>query len=106
MVLLKNNGALPLAAGSSIAVVGPMGVTTDLMSDYAGGTGKAGCWPSSDDSCVRTIAQAIAEANVGGVTTVAKGVDVNSNDTSAIAAAVAYAKAADVVVLVLGNDRT
>eukprot|EP00966_Prymnesium_polylepis_P129429 2993236-Prymnesium_polylepis.3 len=50
MVLLKNDaGTLPLKPGSKIAVVGPMGVTTDLMSDYAGGTGEAGCWPNSDE---------------------------------------------------------
>lgn len=107
IVLLKNSaGTLPLKPGSKIAVVGPMGVTTDLMSDYAGGTGEAGCWPSSDESCVRTIAQAIADANVGGTTTAAKGVDVNSPDTSGIAIALDVAKAADVVVLVVGNDRT
>jgi hypothetical protein len=52
MVLLKNDGLLPLTAGSKIAVVGPMGVNQDLMSDYAGGTGEAGCWPNSDSSCV------------------------------------------------------
>jgi hypothetical protein len=56
MVLLKNNGLLPLTAGSTIAVVGPMGVNQDLMSDYAGGdspwgNGEAGCWPKSDSSC-------------------------------------------------------
>ena len=43
MVLLKNDRqVLPLKQGSNIAVLGPMGVTTDLMSDYAGGTGEAG----------------------------------------------------------------
>eukprot|EP00041_Stephanoeca_diplocostata_P031796 m.1001336 g.1001336 ORF g.1001336 m.1001336 type:complete len:313 (-) comp24028_c0_seq43:178-1116(-) len=38
MVLLKNEGQLlPLKAGSNLAVVGPMAVNQDLMSDYAGG---------------------------------------------------------------------
>jgi hypothetical protein len=118
MVLLKNAPAdrrhpaavLPLrrAAKQAIAVLGPMGVSTDLMSDYAGGTGEAGCWPSSDESCIVTVAQAIANANAkgGGTTAIEQGVDVNSNRTGGIAAAVAAAEAADVVVLVLGNDRT
>jgi beta-glucosidase-like glycosyl hydrolase len=107
MVLLKNeNGLLPLKAGSKLAVVGPMGMTTDLMSDYAGGTGEAGCWPHSDQSCILTIAQAIEQANKGGQTTSAKGVDVNSKSTAGIAAALALARAADVVVLVVGNDRS
>eukprot|EP00937_MAST-01D_sp_MAST-1D-sp2_P007217 g7217.t1 len=109
MVLLKNDGhMLPLRAGAKLAVVGPMGVTTDLMSDYAGGTGEAGCWPDSDESCVRTIAGAIADANAaaGGSTAVAKGVDVNSADTSGVAGALALARAAEAVVLVVGNDRS
>jgi len=97
---------LPLKSGSNIAVVGPMGMTTNLMSDYAGGTGEAGCWPNSDSSCVKTIAQAIADANNGGSTTMAKGVDVNSKSTGGIAEALNLVKAADIAVLVLGNDRT
>jgi hypothetical protein len=60
MVLLKNDGLLPLTAGSTIAVVGPMGVNQDLMSDYAGGDapwgdGEAGCWPKSDSSCAAAV---------------------------------------------------
>ena len=107
MVLLKNDGGLlPLKAGSKLAVVGPMGVTNQLMSDYAGGTGEAGCWPNSDDSCVSTIAQSIEAANKGGQTTSAKGVDINSKSVDGIAAALALAKAADTVVLVIGNDRS
>jgi beta-glucosidase-like glycosyl hydrolase len=56
MVLLKNGGGssvsgaeamLPLKTGSKIAVVGPMGVNTDLMSDYAGGTFIFRCKPST-----------------------------------------------------------
>lgn len=105
MVLLKNDGLLPLRRGAAIAVVGPMGVNTDLMSDYAGGTGEEGCWPDSGEGCVRTIAQAIAQAN-GGNVTVAKGCDVNSPSPSGIEAALAAARAAEAVVLALGNDRS
>ena len=56
-------------------------------------------------SCVVTIADAIATANIGGTTRISAGCDINSMNTSGIAAAVATAKGADVVVLVLGNDR-
>lgn len=110
VVLLKNDRMLPLRKNSSIAVLGPMAVNTQLMSDYAGGwNGVAGCWPKGDESCIITIGQAIALANdLGstGRTTITQGVDVSSNRTDGIAAAVAAADAAETVVLVLGNDRS
>ena len=106
MVLLKNSdNMLPLKKGINIAVVGPMAVTTDLMSDYAGGTGESGCWPNSDESCIITIGAAIAATNTNGHTTVQQGVEVNSNKRAGIAPALAAVKAADVAILVLGNDR-
>ena len=107
MALLKNDGGLlPLKTGSKIAVIGPMEVTQQLQSDYAGGAGEGGCWPKSDMTCVNTIADAIAAANTGGTTTVSAGCDINSKNTSKIAAAMAAANAADITVLVLGNDRS
>ena len=106
MVLLKNDGVLPLKPGTDIAVVGPMGTNKDLMSDYAGGNGEGGCWPKSDDSCIVTIAEAIANANTDGTTRIAQGVDVNSQRTDGIKSALNLVKKADVAVLVLGNDRT
>ena len=108
MILLKNeNNILPLKAGTRIAVVGPMAVNQDLMSDYAGGTGEGGCWPKGDETCIVTIGNAIANANGGAKTTsIHKGVDVNSNATDGIQTALNAVKASDVAVLVLGNDRT
>ena len=94
IVLLKNQGLLPLSKGSRIAVIGPMAVDQNLLSDY-GGTG--GCWPDGDMSCVVTIAEAITAANTGGAVHT-----VNASITEALAAA----RAAEVVVLTLGNDRT
>ena len=85
---------LPLRKGSHIAVVGPMGVNQDLMSDYAGGTGEGGCWPKSDESCIVTIAAAIAAANTGGTTAIEKGCDVNSDSTAGFAAALDKVRAA------------
>jgi hypothetical protein len=85
---------LPLKKGSSIAIVGPLGVDPMLLSDYAG---PGGCWPAQDTACVLTIADAIAAANTGGSTHA-----VNSS----VAEALAAARAAEVVVLALGNDRS
>ena len=53
-----------------------------------------------------TIADAIMAANIGGVTTIAKGVDVNSNSTAIFDDAIVTAQNADIVVLALGNDRS
>eukprot|EP00051_Salpingoeca_urceolata_P002175 m.47862 g.47862 ORF g.47862 m.47862 type:complete len:851 (-) comp11951_c0_seq1:94-2646(-) len=101
-VLLKNDGGLPLKTGSSVAVLGPMGETrAGLLSDYAG---DQQCF--TDFDCIPTIAEAIRAANSGGQTTDASGVDINSKDISKIGAAVDLAKAADVVVLVLGQDKS
>ncbi len=48
---------------------------------------------------------AIAAANTGGSTTMLEGIDVDSADTSRMAAALALVQAADVTVLVLGITR-
>lgn len=44
--------------------------------------------------------------NVGGKTTAVKGVDINSQDTSDVAAAIAAAQQADIVILALGIDKS
>jgi len=111
LVLLKNSGidgdgdqrTLPLKQGSRVAVVGPQAVTrAGLLSDYAADQQCFG----GDDHCIGTIAEGIAAANVGGVTTSAQGVEVNSKNTDGIKEASDIVSAADVVVLVLGNDKT
>ena len=102
MVLLKNSGGvLPLKLGSKIAVVGPMGMTTNLISDY-----NIDFCSGGGQSCVKTIAEALADENKGGTTTMAKGVDINSMNTTGIRAALELVRAADVAVLVLGNDKS
>jgi beta-D-xylosidase 4 len=105
VVLLKNDekGALPLVRGKRIAVVGPMGVTrSGLLSDYAG---DQQCF-AANDACIPTIAEAISRLNTGGVTNSAAGVDVNSNRTDGIPAAIELAQNADVIVLTMGIDKT
>ena len=110
LVLLKNTGgALPLRSGRHTAVVGPQGVARHgLLSDYYG---DEVCFTSSCSGhdcfdCIATVAEAMRGENSHGVTTAAGGVDVDSTDTSRISAALALARAAKQVVLVLGIDKT
>ena len=51
---------------------------------------------------IPTIGSQIAAVNAGGTTTVAKGVDVNSDNSSGITPALALVEAADVVVMAIG----
>ena len=108
LVLVKR-GALPLAAGARVAVVGPLGVADEaLLGDYYADAvcpGANGYSNSVGYGCVETIAAAVARHNAGGATTAFAGVSVHGNDTS-WAAALAAAAAADAVVLVVGTDRT
>jgi len=93
MVLLKNNGVLPIATNSKVAVVGPVGSeTTGLFSDYTN--------PEATDS----IKAAITRVN-GASTTAADGVAVTGSDTKGVAAALDLVKQADTVVLVLGQTK-
>ena len=111
MVLLKNaRTVLPLKAGANIAVVGPSSDThTGLVAPYFG---DFLCYMPNETKgnktydCVPTIGEKIAQANVGGTTTIVPGIDVDSKDRSRIAEAIAAAEAADVVVLALGIDST
>ncbi|EDQ91999.1 uncharacterized protein MONBRDRAFT_337, partial [Monosiga brevicollis MX1] len=103
LVLLQNrHGILPLAPGQRVAVVGPLVERGDaLLSDYA----SLVCYDGTYD-CIPTLGASVTAANKGGATTVVPGVDVNSNNSSGLAAAVAAAQAADVVVAFLGTDKT
>ena len=114
MVLLKNEAQiLPLETDTHIAVIGPMGVTQLLTSDYAGADqalgqrGEAGCWPLGDRSCVVTIAEAIGRINKG-PTHWSAGANMSDpmvEDPEMVAEALSLARDADRVVLVLGNSR-
>ncbi len=108
---------LPFKKGLKIAVLGPHGnATKEMVGNYLGqlcpgpadsgfaGNVAAGTNPSGDGgfSCVDSPLAAITSANVGGTTTYSEGCDIQGNDTSKFAAALATAKAADVIVLGLG----
>ena len=93
IVLMKNNGALPLKAGQTIAVVGPNAFSAQF-GDYS--------LPKFD---VKTPAQTLAERaeSVGGSVISAKGCDVFGDYTTGFAEAEAAAMAADAVVCVIGG---
>ena len=103
MVLLKAvAGALPLARGRRVAVIGPHGnATAALVNDFLGQL----C-PSNTFDCVQSPAAAIAAANTGGTVVYEQGTGVSNNSTAGFAAAIAAAAAADVVVMGLGIDDT
>ena len=108
IVLLKNEGVLPLQPGKKIAVVGPHFNATELLiSNYHGSrcvNGKPG--DGKDFSCILSPLEAISKLNHGGSTTGSAGCDVAGSSTDKIAAAVAVAKEADVVVLTVGIDQS
>ena len=93
---------LPFTAGGRVAVVGPhANDRTQILGNYLGQI----CNESfSSRACVTSPYEAIAAMNQGGSTTTATGCAVNSTDSSGIAAAIAAARAADVVVYVGGLD--
>ena len=110
MVMLKNNGVLPLKAATRIAVVGPGSVATKgMVGPYFG---DDICYRPEEDlknrvyDCIPTIASQVAALNAGGSTTVAKGVSVSGGNSSGITDALALVEAADFVVMAIGYDHT
>lgn len=99
MVLLENrNSVLPLQRRGRIAVIGPLAEARETLQGPMPATGK----PAD----VVTILDGIRRgASDGTRVAYAKGVEVDGDDGSGIAAAVELARASDVVVLVLGEDR-
>lgn len=100
LVLLKNDGALPLARGKKILVTGP---NADLLSVLNGGWSltwqgnKEELYPKSKP----TILKAIQSLNNGGNVQYVKGVEWEKEID--IRAAVAAASSADVIVAVIGE---
>jgi len=101
-VLLKNQaGWLPMTRGVKTAVLGPhVDSKRDLMSDYKGDEQCAG--GSTDFSCFPSIGEAFIAANGAEDTLVEAGVDIDSNKTSGIAAAMQAAKDATQVLIFIG----
>jgi beta-xylosidase len=106
VVLLANDGILPLRAGQRIAVVGP-------HADSA--TALLGCYTFPSHIGIRhpelpvgvalpTVLEALTEALPDAEIEHAAGCEVDGDDTSGIARAVAVAKGADVCVVALGDQ--
>jgi len=86
-----------------LAVVGPhIYSTRDLFEDYKG---DQECY-GGGDKCVRTIAEVFTTLHGAANTLVAKGVDIDSQDSTGIQAALNAVNQADQVVLVLGIGNT
>lgn len=97
MVLLKNEGGLlPLAKSAKIAAIGPFAAG---QHDLIGGW----CVYGSDADAVDL---ATGLRNAGGNVTVVEGSEVEKPIPGGIEAAVAAAKAADVVILAIGESQT
>ena len=102
MVLLKNSpkGGLPWSTGMKIAVLGPhANATTALVGNYLGQL----C-PDDEFDCLDSPFSSIKSLNSGGSTSLGKGPGLTANDTKSWTEALALAKEADAVVLVLGID--
>ncbi|KAJ7263977.1 glycoside hydrolase family 3 protein [Mycena haematopus] len=95
IVLLKNNGALPLSSSiKKVAFIGPYAnATTQLQGPYSG--------------IAPFLISPFAAAQASGFeATLTAGTAINSNDTSGFAAAIAAAKAADAVIFAGGIDQS
>jgi beta-glucosidase len=95
-VLLKNDhDTLPLHAGGTVALIGPL---ADDQHDLLG------CWAGlGRDEDVVTLKDGLAAALAGTKLLTANGCDLTSNDTTGLAGAVAAARQADVVILAVGE---
>lgn len=93
MVLLKNDGILPLDKHKKIAVIGPFGNNQDIIGAW-GAIGKI------EDSI--SLLQGIVN-KVGDVPHV-NGCEVNSDDISEFGKAISIAKDCDVIILALGES--
>lgn len=95
MVLLKNDGTLPLQKGEKIAVIGELASSTrDLL----------GSWKAAGDwDFMKSIADAIKECNGKANVTYVKGCSPDGKDRGGFAAALSAARKADKVVMVIGE---
>jgi hypothetical protein len=96
-VLLKNanNAVLPLRPSSSVAIIGPLADDADA---------QAGGYTNGGADVVTVLSAAKNGSLAAGVTvTYAQGCNATGNSTAGFAAAIAAAKAADLVVAVVGD---
>jgi beta-xylosidase len=121
LVLLRNDGVLPLTGAPSVAVIGPNAVDgRNLLGDYtrpahlesltemlaAGGTGFLIPAPKDIELAADVGVQSVAEAlreRLGDSVAVARGCDVAGDAHNGFAEAVRVAAAADVAIMVMGD---
>lgn len=103
VVLLRNDGALPLAAPGRIAVIGPNADSAEgLMGCYSFANHVLAHHPGTPMGFeIPTVREALS-ARFGEVT-FAEGCAVEGDDASGIAAAVEVAREADVAIVVVGD---
>lgn len=96
LVLLKNDGSLPLSEGEKIAVIGSL---ASSERDLLGSWKAAGEWDG-----MTSILDEIREADGAGNVIYAEGCKEYGQDRSGFAAALSAASKADKVVMVMGED--
>lgn len=95
IVLLKNEGVLPLKQNQKIALIGPGAESKDILGAWA--------WQGESEKAI-SLAEGLAQHVPAEQLLIAKGCDILSGTQSEMDAAVAVAKEADVIVLALGEN--
>lgn len=106
LVLLANDGVLPLPAGAGIALIGPNADLPEaLMGCYSFVNHVLAHQPDVPYGIdIPTVADALRAELPGASITVARGCDVEGTDRSGFDEAVAAARAAEVAVVVVGDQ--
>lgn len=95
IVLLKNEGVLPLKQNQKIALIGPGAESKDILGAWA--------WQGESEKAI-SLAEGLAQHVPAEQLLIAKGCDILSGTQAEIDAAVAVAKEADVIILALGEN--
>jgi len=95
-VLLKNDGVLPIARGTKVAVIGELAASADDL---------LGSWRGAGESDkVESILDAIRNYNGASNVVYAKGCGKEGDDRSGFSAALAAARSAQKVIMVIGEN--
>lgn len=105
VILLANDGILPLPAGTRVAVVGPTAdESSAMMGCYASPNHLRGRSPETAGTHISTVLEALRTEFGETSINYAQGCAVDTDDRSGFDAAVAAAKGADVCIAVLGDS--
>lgn len=95
IVLLKNEGVLPLKQNQKIALIGPGAESKDILGAWA--------WQGESEKAI-SLAEGLAQHVPAEQLLIAKGCDILNGTQAEMDGAVAVAKEADVIVLALGEN--